>query len=259
MTESLRNVVDDALARAVVYRSLSLGFQLPTSERLRLVGVHDGFEVLTAALQRLHAGGRHVPVAQAAERLTGRSVPTDEALAATYWLLFGHTARGPICACETEYGPDSGFQQPHELADICGYYEAFGLQPAVGLDARADHVACECEFMDFLNRKEALWAGRGPDWPDRDDVLDLTRRAARTFLRDHLARFGYAFGARVVSADPHGYFGALGHVLLALIEAECARMEVATGPIDLALRPDEADHAPMACGTPDQLIQIQRR
>lgn len=258
------SAVDDALARAVVYRALSIGFQTPTAERLRQVGAHGRFRALTTALYYLGPPGGHTLLAPAAARLEALVVPGVEALAARFWHLFGHTTRGLICACETEYGPDNGFHQPQQLADISGYYLAFGLRPAAAADARADHIACECEFMDFLSRKEAIWLGQPPEG-DAEETLEVTRQAARWFLRDHLGRFGRAFAARVAAEDDRGYFGALGHVLLAFVDAECARAGVEAGPLDLVVRPESIDEAPMACGrasepgTASDLIQIQRR
>jgi len=258
-------LLEDALARAVVYRALSIGFQMPTTERLRQMGADARFGIVAGALERLDRGCRPGPfgfgsesgLTAAAVRLTSFQMPDLESLAATFVRLFGHTTRGLVCAAETEYGADNTFHQPQQLADISGYYLAFGLRPVLGSDARTDHVACECEFMDFVNRKEALFLATGSD----DETLETTRNAARTFLRDHLGRFGRAFATRLMSEDPDGLFGVLGRVLLELVDDECRRLGLATGPIDLAVRPEVPDEAPMACGTGSQseLIQIQRR
>jgi putative dimethyl sulfoxide reductase chaperone len=259
MPESLRDTVDDALARAVVYRTVSAGFQPPNDERRRLAGTRDAFRVVITALRRLdqRAGGGRM--ARAAGRLAELPVPDVDAIATTYWRLFGHTTRGLICACETEYGPANGFHQPQQLADLNGYYLAFGLRPMAASEVRADHIACECEFMDFLHRKEALLLSTCVRWPHGPETLDATQKATRTFLRDHLGRFGRAFAAQVASEDGDGYYGALAHVLLALVDAECARVGVEAGPLNLAVRPDSTDDTPMACGTADELVQIQRR
>ena len=246
------NEIDDALARAVVYRTLSIGFQVPTEERLRQVGARDGFRVATAALM-------HLDQREPAARLASLSAPDVDRLGASFWRLFGHTTRGPVCACETEFGPDNGFHQPQQLADLSGYYLAFGLRPAAASDARADHIACECEFMDFLNRKEALLLANRSQWAHGRETLEVTRHAARTFLRDHLGRFGRAFALQVATQDGDGYFGVLGRVLLGFVDAECVRVGIEAGPVDLAVRPDTPDETPMACGTAEQLIQIQRR
>jgi TorA maturation chaperone TorD len=247
---------DAALARAVVYRMLSVGFQPPTERRLDEIGARDGFRAVVAAVQYLdpQPGG----CASAAGRLATLAVPDAHVLAASFWHLFGHTTRGLICACETEYGPDNGFHQPQQLADIAGYYLAFGLSPVVAGDTRADHIACECEFMDFLSRKQAHLLDRRDADADVSETLEVTEMAERSFLREHLGRFGRAFAARVAAEDGDGYFGALGRLLLAFVDAECARVGVEAGPVDLIVRPDEPDDTPMACGTADELLQIQR-
>ena len=273
--DTTRNEVDDALARAVVYRTLSIGFQAPTEERLRQIGARNGFAGVSTALN--HLARRDAQTAQrdaqtvrsvrlqadhgqpVAAHLASLMVPSIEALVDDFVHLFGHTTRGLVCACETEYGPDNGFHQPQQLADISGYYLAFGLRPAAASDVRADHIACECEFMDFLNRKEALLLANRSQWAHGRETLEVTARAAHSFLRDHLGRFGRAFAVRVATEDRGGYFGALGRVLLGFVDAECVRVGVESGPVDLAVRPDVPDETPMACGTSEQLIQIQRR
>jgi TorA maturation chaperone TorD len=253
-------VVDEALARSVIYRTLSVCFQMPTDTGLREIGAYEGFPVLIAALGRQDEQGGRGLLAPAAARLRTLTVPNVGALVDTFFRLFGHTARGLVCACEAEYGPDTGFHQPQQLADISGYYLAFGLRPAAASDIRLDHIACECEFMDFLNRKEAVLAAAGSAPPD-DDTLQVTREAERTFLREHLGRFGRAFAAQVASEDAGGFYGAVATVLRGFIEAECARLGVVAGPLDLMVRPETPDETPMLCGTAaanDALIQIQR-
>ena len=274
MTKATGNDADAALARAVVYRMLSMGFQPPTEARLVEMGARDGFRAVTAAAQyldevnirsgvRLQADltGRQADragLASAAARLAALTVPDADVLSASFWRLFGHTTRGLICACETEYGPDNGFHQPQQLADIAGFYFAFGLHPVAATDTRADHIACECEFMDFLSRKQAHLLDQADAGADLSETLEVTEMAERSFLREHLGRFGRAFAARVATEDGDGYFGALGRLLLAFVDAECARVGVEAGPVDLIVRPEEIDETPMACGTADELIQVQR-
>jgi putative dimethyl sulfoxide reductase chaperone len=260
MTGDRQTEIDAALARAVVYRALSLGFQMPTDERLRAMGVHERFATVVAALRQLGRRSAAGPMTAVGTRLASFNAPAPEALTASFVRLFGHTTRGLVCACETEYGADNQFHQPQQLADIVGYYLAFGVKPALASDVRADHVACQCEFMDFLNRKEALLlTARAGD----EETLEVTRDAARAFLRDHLGHFGRAFATRLVIEDADGLFGRLGAVLIELLDAECHRLAIAEGPIDLVVRPEvdpEMNNvAPMACGTASELIQIQRQ
>ena len=111
---------DAALARAVVYRMLSLAFEPPSRARLEENGARDGFAAVVAALRfldRANAGSLDA----AAARLEALAVADEETLSADYWRLFGHTTRGLICACETEYGPDNGFHQPQQLSGLGGH------------------------------------------------------------------------------------------------------------------------------------------
>ena len=250
MADVQETAVDELLARAVVYCTLSVAFQAPTAHRLTRIGAHDHFSIVTSALRRL---GLLDAILEALPASAIDAAPQE------YWRLFGHTTRGQICPCETEYGPDNGFHQPQQLADISGYYLAFGLRFGVDADVRADHIASECEFMDFLSRKEALLSSDSGRGVEADETLEATRQAARSFLRDHLGRFGCAFGARLAAEDPDGYYGAFGRVLLMFLQAECDRLGVRSGAIDLAVRAEVVDDAPMACGSGDELIQIQRR
>ena len=248
--------VDAALARAVVYQMLSIAFQPPTEIRLARIGGRDRFCTVVAALRFLDES-RQGPLAAAASHLASLSVPDVDHLSACYFRLFGHTARGLVCLCETEYGPGNGFHQPQQLADIAGYYVAFGLRATNASEARPDHLASECEFMDFLNRKTAHLGERvAVDASEFAETLELTQAAEWSFLRDHLGRFGRAAGNQLVAEDREGYFGAVGHLLVAFVEAECARVGVRAGPTDLALRPEEPDDTPMACGSADQADQL---
>ena len=84
------SAADAALARAVVYRMLSMGFQPPTETRLESIGARDGFSAVTAAAQYLDGVGA-TGLASAAARLESLAVPDADALSAVFWRLFGHT------------------------------------------------------------------------------------------------------------------------------------------------------------------------
>ena len=260
MSPAVSTTIDEALARAVLYHALSVGLQTPTTARFQEIGAHDHFTAAVTALEALKQPGYGAGFDAAAVHLASATVPDADRAESEFVRLFGHTARGLVSACETEYGPDNAFSQPQQLADIAGYYLAFGLGPVTASESRVDHIACELEFMDFLNRKHAILLAGGFADPAGLETIEATERAERTFMRDHLGRFGRAFATRLVVEDRDGYFGALGQTLLALLTAECARLGVEAGPTDLAVRPEEPDDTPMACGSADeQLIQIQRR
>jgi DMSO reductase family type II enzyme chaperone len=165
-------------------------------------------------------------------------------LQAAYDRLFGHTARGAVPPYETEYGEDSPFLPQREMSDLAAFYRAFGLALRPDARERPDHLACQCEFMLVLARKEALAE------ETRDAAMaETTRRAARLFLRDHPGRWAPAFGRKLAREDRGGFHGALGELCALFVAAECRRAGVPAGPALLRLRSAETGDAPMACGT----------
>ncbi len=235
----------ESLARSAVYVALGLGFASPERGEVgdRLAS-REGSEALAEALT---AAGRE-ELAGAARLLSARLPDAD-----TFRRLFGHTARGAVPPYGAEYGSDTLFQQPQRLADLAGFYAAFGMRADPAEHERVDHVRCQLEFLAFLARKEAYEIERQVAPEARQRTAENGRRgeitkAERLFLRDHLGRFAPAFGERLRREDPGGFYGVLGGLLRGFVEAECERLGVAAGPDNLVLRPDADDGAPMMCG-----------
>jgi len=107
-------------------------------------------------------------------------------------------------------------QQPVIMADVAGYYRAFGLELAAGA-MRPDDVSVELSFLGYLCRKEAyalehLGAPR----------VKQARRIQRLFLREHLGRWGEALGDRLVDSSAHEFYRDLGVALREWVAAEAA-------------------------------------
>ena len=254
--------IDEALARSVLYHALALGLRPPVEGAAGSLGSPTVGSAIREAAMFLDArGSSGEALAPAVETFCDRAASAADRLVA-HARLFGHS-RGLVCPFETEYGAEGAFRQPQELADIAGTYLAFGLEPPEGGDERVDHVACECEFMDFLARKQAFALGSLDTSEDQEEAkgrLATVQGASRGFLRDHLGRFGRAFASRLIHEDADGFHGALGAVLFRFLTQECHRLGLSPGPPSLELRPPVPDDTPMACGRPDdELIQIQRR
>jgi len=254
--------IDVALARSVFYHAVTLGLRPPAEGAARSLVDPTGRTAIREAATFLDArSSSGEALLPAVEMLCDRAAAPADRLAA-HARLFGHS-RGLVCPFETEYGAEGAFRQPQELADIAGTYLAFGLKSPEGGDERVDHAACECEFMDFLARKEAFALGSLPaseDQKEAREALATVQGAARGFLREHLGRFGRAFGSSLIKEDADGFHGALGAVLFRFLTRECQRFGLPPGPPSLELRPPVPDDTPMACGRPDdELIQIQRR
>jgi TorA maturation chaperone TorD len=244
--------VDNALASGVLYRTLKLGFQAPEQSSLDAIFSPDGTEALILAAVQLEADGRG-PLSDVVERFCVLPQLRAEELRQTYERLFGHTLRGRVCPYECEYGRNPLLQQAHQLADVGGFYAAFGLRPASNNGERVDHVACEVEFLEFLSVKEVI----ALELEERDG-WQVTHEAARRFLREHLARFGRAFARNLREEAPPGFYLLLAELCEVFLVVECDRLGVPLGPELLALRPEEDENVPMACGS-EGVVQIGDR
>jgi DMSO reductase family type II enzyme chaperone len=242
MSAAKRHVgeLDTALARATLYSALALGFRPPDEETITRLCSKDGAAALAGAATLLDP---NQPGFVAASLLL-TSHASLLTLTESHRRLFGHTARGGVPPYETEYGAEALFQQPHEMGDLMGFYNAFGLTVNIQARERPDHVSCECEFLSFLALKEAYAL-------EHEDaaMLDETRKAERLFLRDHLGRFLPAFAKKISREDGSGFYGTLGDLACAFIALECARFRVPAGPENLTLRPADDERVPMACGS----------
>lgn len=88
---------------------------------------------------------------------------------------------------ETEIGMPNEFRQSQELADIAGFYHAFGFQLGGAVRERPDFLATELEFMCLVTLMQA-WAARDGS----SERVEVCLQAQRSFLQDHLGRWiGY--------------------------------------------------------------------
>lgn len=132
--------------------------------------------------------------------------------------------RSPIH--ETEYGRMRGLSKGNDLADVEGFYLAFGLTRLECSEAMADHLGVELEFYGTLLAKLAAAHER----TDAEGV-HVMEDARSKFLEQHLGRFASAVAVQpAVSAHPH--YGPLLAVAAGLVETECARLELKPQPLD---------------------------
>lgn len=138
---------------------------------------------------------------------------------------------------ETEYGRMRGLSKGRDLADVMGFYAAFGLNLA-DAGEMPDHLAVELEFYALLLHKQLLLAQD----PEGSAVVEDARRK---FLCDHLGSFAAAVAARPgVAEDP--CYGPLLAWVAGLVDAECAALDLRPAPLDFFADGQAAEE--MACG-----------
>ncbi len=131
-----------------------------------------------------------------------------EAIAKEYPAVFGYCTSKNCPPYETEYcALKDVHYRTQKMADVAGFYRAFGLQPSPAVHDRLDHIALETEFMAVLIARElfALQQKLGTD------AVEVCRQAQRQFFRDHLVWWLPRFGRTLMdqSSETYRLFGTL--------------------------------------------------
>jgi TorA maturation chaperone TorD len=145
---------------------------------------------------------------------------------------------------ETEYIDSKfTFQRSQGLADIAGFYRAFGLEPTAVHPERQDHLVLELEFTALLLGLEQ--AAAESDHPDRIARRAVCADAYRKFLDDHLIWWVPTFAHLLSKQDPGGFYDAASTFLAALMTAErsLAGLPVSSGRVTPSTveRPEECE------------------
>ena len=143
---------------------------------------------------------------------------------------------------ETEYiNSKFDFQRSNNLADVGGFYRAFGMKPAASRPERHDHIVLELEFLAALiglTRQALDDVGR-----ESNDRVKTCLRAQERFVREHLAWWAPAFARLLAKENAGGFYEAAGELLAAFIPSERALLGIA---------PPRAAPAPTPIETPEE-------
>jgi len=186
--------------------------------------------------------------AEAAARVIGappwpalQPLPLKE-LQAAYRHGFG--AAGSLCY-ETEYGLPHEFRQAQELADISGFYCAFGFAMGGVVRERPDHLAVELEFLHMLALKEAHALLHGVA-----EQVEVCVAAQAKFLGDHLGTWVDLFAQSLALNTKDAPYLPLAHFTSAFVQVEAARLGVVLIPRnrkEVKHTPYDADFSCAAC------------
>jgi putative dimethyl sulfoxide reductase chaperone len=206
----------EALALAALYRMLALAFSNPEPELARSVA--SACAALKIALKQGTLPVRLVHSIKEVDhawRQAGAAGLEEE-----YSRLFLGTGTVPLR--EGGYGDGMRFAgQPTDLADVSGFYLAFGFALPESSASPPDFLGAELEFMSLLNLKLALAYQRR-----RHDHARITRSAMARFLEDHLGRWAEPFAAALADADAAPAYRTMGRLLARAVETDCLSLKV---------------------------------
>ncbi len=230
------------LARETIYRFLAAVFSDPRrcESRLAIDAANVEAVRVAAELLRTELGEVSRPLGLGelpAEDLnvTGllnELARPDNEIHGEYTRLFGLITCRECPPYETEYcANDDTFYRSQQMADISGFYSAFGLQVATELRERPDFLPLELEFEAFLLMKMRL--GSALNTPDGSEHVRVCRDARSAFFRDRLSWWAPSFSLAVRRMVTTGLYHEAARVLAAFLPLERAAFNVAAPPLPI--------------------------
>ncbi|MFQ5960268.1 MAG: molecular chaperone [Candidatus Methylomirabilales bacterium] len=197
--------------RSFLYQFLSSAFSYPEEETLEKLEASLGD--LKRALQglqiRYDAASLRPVLRQARERLLD--------LQGEHNSLFATSVKAP--AWETAYELDKTARRAVELADIEGFYRAFGLNLTAPIEP--DSLIAELEFLAVLLQKQLYALDVG-----NQEGVDICAEAHRKFLTDHLGRWCEVFVHRLAEASDDPYYRRIGGLLKVFVDKETEGLQI---------------------------------
>lgn len=200
------------------------------SEYLSASECPDALSESIHALKELHTQGDHTQ--------------TREKFEQDYNRLFAHLGSAKCPPYETEFGHDNIFQKTDSMADIAGFYRAYGLEIGSLNTERADFICTELEFMSYLTRHEAYAHDH-----DESEHLEICIETQRKFIADHLGKWVTVFARILAQSSENPFYSRLGRLTERFIDAEAAMLGVSVNKIAGVSAPDPDTQAPFGCGT----------
>lgn len=219
MNEELRldGKNQEAVARATVYRVLAQAFSYPDADRLDFL--RDRFAPALKDVVPLLPVHYRQGLSGPAEGMGAAGLSPEGAEEGEYNRLFRTQV---MCSpYESEYDPMASTRKGQLMADIAGFYTAFGLKLSESQKELPDHIGVELDFMGLLLQKEAYARLNG--WEEKAGIC---ADAARKFLREHLGGWVFSFcGGLEKSAGP-GLYRPLAGLLRGFMESELKELGV---------------------------------
>lgn len=205
---------ETAFLRSSIYELLAYAFAEPSQELIDFVSGGEYFEHLGRALRFLpygeDAGMKDVSDASAA------SQAIDIGLLSSGYQRITSPKINYLYECNYH----SRFSAFTEMADIAGFYRAFGIDFQ---GERPDHLTLELEFMRLLTMKEARAL-----LDNEKGHADICISAQKEFLSSHTGRWANTLSG-MIAKEP--FYGFMSRILSGWIEAECRYLSVETDEI----------------------------
>jgi TorA maturation chaperone TorD len=217
MNTDTTGTTDILLARAVLYSVVSSLFSEPSGRRFERL-YDRGFQenvIYSAGLLDRYFDETADSLGQLAVILFSYLEERGEEVRDEHARIFGHSLSRKTAPYETEHLTNKEiFYKTQCLADLNGYYKAFGLEVRSG--ERADHLAIETEFMMHLIVKEYIAIERIME----EEKIEISRDAQNSFWHDHIIPWVEILGGNVTEESGGELYTSAGRFLQSLMKKE---------------------------------------
>jgi len=215
------------LARANLYRYLSVAPLSPSDPRFDLLRDPDFRLVVTAALDLVREDPAFRPAELGPGELDLAGIdaaalfPDEDGVSGAYLEVFGHSISKDCPPYENEYyaSRDVTFRS-QRLADIAGFYHAFNLDRSDTARDRIDHLSFEAEFLQIVIARQLYATDQGMD----DAHAELCRTVQRRFFAEHLGWWLPAFGNQLEARTASTFYTGFARFVRGFAAAERAAL-----------------------------------
>ena len=205
--------IEALTGEAILYQAVSALFSRPGSDKFSLLLESEFQEqALVAAKLMVTRNGR------AGDLVTGLETTFDSAadsigtLTREYSLIFGHTLSNELSPYEMEFlQNDEIFYRTQRLADLQGFYAAFGFE--VNSLERADHISVESEFIALLLTKEAYALANELS----DEASEVCNTARANFCSEHYAGWVRKLALNLSGMNDYPFYAVVGRFTVAML------------------------------------------
>ncbi len=203
--------------RSTLYGTVSALFSDPESEKFAMLFTPkiQGC-VLDACFQLEELGNcEETTLSKSFQMLMSKlDVLKKEKIRNEFVNVFGHTLSKQIAPYALEHLKNSDvFFRTQKLADLNGFYHAFGME--VESIERADHISTQTEFLSFLLLKELLALTN-----ELDEEKEICEKAFADFTQNHFSDWAEMFAGNLADKVDGVFYSLAGKFLLTFIENE---------------------------------------
>lgn len=199
------------LARAKAYGIIAAAFAYPEDDVLE--SIRESVGELKEALTAIGANAESIEKGMAfANTLAGISAEETQS---DYNQLF---VGKQLCSLDESEYDKAIFYRYQRMADIAGFYRAFGFENSTESFQRPDYVGTELEFMHLLLLKHAYAVEQG--WDEKSQICE---EAEGKFVHEHLEWWVPSMCEKLRGASSCAFYRSLSNFLEAFIKSEASR------------------------------------